>query len=159
VYLLTIIDRSTRWFEAVPLRNMEASMCVDAFISSWVARFGVPQTVATDRGTQFTSALRSSACTSLGTKHVLTTAYHPQSNGMVERRAHCTGSSMMRYVHVEQVLRGILIFHGCCWAYVLCLRKILQCLQLSWLLGPHWYCLDSSCMCQILHVWTCRRLL
>jgi hypothetical protein len=44
VYLLTIIDRSTRWFEAVPLRNMEASMCVDAFIASWVARFDVSET-------------------------------------------------------------------------------------------------------------------
>ncbi len=51
VYLLTIIDRSTRWFEAVPLRNMEASTCVDAFIANWVARFGVPETVTTDRGT------------------------------------------------------------------------------------------------------------
>ncbi len=85
MYLLTIIDRSTRWFEAVPLKNMEASTCVDAFISSWVARFGVPGTFTTDRGTQFTSALWSSTCTSLGIKHVLTTAYHPQSNGMVER--------------------------------------------------------------------------
>jgi hypothetical protein len=57
VYLLTIIDRSTRWFEAVPLRNMEASTYVDAFIStSWVAHFGMPEIVATDRGTQFTSA-------------------------------------------------------------------------------------------------------
>jgi hypothetical protein len=84
VYLLTIIDRSTRWFEAVPLRNMEASKCVDAFIANWVARFGVPVTVTTYRGAQFTSTLWSSACTSLGIKHVLTTAYHPQSNGMVE---------------------------------------------------------------------------
>ncbi len=85
MYLLTIIDRSTRWFEAVPLKNMEASTCVDAFIAGWVARFGVLGTVTTDRGTQFTSALWSSTCTSLGIKHVLTTAYHPQSNGMVER--------------------------------------------------------------------------
>jgi hypothetical protein len=58
---------------------------VDAFIANWVAHFGVPETVTTDRGTQFTSALWSSACTSLGIKHMLTTAYHPQSNGMVER--------------------------------------------------------------------------
>jgi hypothetical protein len=146
VYLLTIIDKSTRWFEAVPLRNMEASTCVDAFIASWVACFGVPETVTTDRGTQFTSALWSSACTSPGIKHVLTTAYHPQSNGMVE----CVqGSSRMPCVHMERVLRGTLIFHGCCWAYVLHLRRILQCLQLSWLLGHHWYCQDSSCTCQI----------
>ncbi len=54
VYLLTIIDRSTRWFEAVPLRNMEASTCEDAFIANWVARFGVPATVTMDRVAQFT---------------------------------------------------------------------------------------------------------
>ncbi len=34
VYLLTIIDSSTRWFEAVPLRNLEASTCVDIFIAN-----------------------------------------------------------------------------------------------------------------------------
>jgi transposase InsO family protein len=114
VYLLTIIDRSTRWFEAVPLRNMEASMCVDAFISSWVARFGVPETVTTDRGTQFTSALWSSTCTSLGIKHVLTTAYHPQSNGMVEceHRQHkdalrARGAGPAWHSHLPWVLLGL----------------------------------------------------
>jgi hypothetical protein len=30
VYLLSIINRSTRWVKAVPLRNMEASKCIDA---------------------------------------------------------------------------------------------------------------------------------
>ncbi len=84
MYLLTIIDRSTRWFEAVPLRNMEASTCADAFIANWVARFGMPAIVTKDRGAQFTSSLWTAACTSLGIKHVLTTAYHPQSNRMVE---------------------------------------------------------------------------
>jgi transposase InsO family protein len=54
-------------------------------------------TVKTDRGTQFTSPLWTGACTSLGgIKHVLTTAYHPQSNGMVER-VH-TGRSRMPHV-------------------------------------------------------------
>jgi hypothetical protein len=151
-YLLTIIDRSTSWFEAVPLKNMEASMCVDAFISSWVARFGVPGTVTTDRGTQFTSALWSSTCTSLGIKHVLTTAYHPQSNGMVER--------------VHRQLKDALRARGAGpawhshlpWAYVPHPRRILQYLQRSWSLGHHWFFLDSSCTCQILHVSTCRRL-
>ncbi len=32
-------------------------------------------------------------------------------------------------MHVERGLRGTLIFCGCCWAYVLHLRRILQCLQ------------------------------
>jgi hypothetical protein len=38
-YLLTATDRSSRWVEALPLRNMEASTCTDAFIADWVARF------------------------------------------------------------------------------------------------------------------------
>ncbi len=156
MYLLTIIDRSTRWFEAVPLKNMEASTCVDAFISSWVARFGVPGTVTTDRGTQFTSALWSSTCTSLGIKHVLTAAYHPQSNGMVER-VHRQLKDALRAR--GGALRGTPIFHGCCWAYVPPPRRILHYLQRSWSLGHHWFFLDSSCTCQILHVSTCRYLL
>jgi len=84
-YLLTIIDRSSRWLEAVPLRDMEAASVADAFVHSWVARFGVPAQVTSDRGTQFMSSTWSSLCTKLGILHISTTAYHPQSNGMVER--------------------------------------------------------------------------
>jgi hypothetical protein len=41
--------------------------------------------ITLDRGSQFTSALWDSLCNTLGIKHVQTTAYHPQSNGLVER--------------------------------------------------------------------------
>jgi hypothetical protein len=44
----------------------------------------VPATITTDRGTQITSAVWTSTCMGLGIKHMLTTAYHPQSNGVVE---------------------------------------------------------------------------
>jgi transposase InsO family protein len=83
-YLLTIIDRATRWLEAVPLRNMETTTCVEALISTWVSRYGVPSNITTDRGRQFTSALWSGLCQRLGVTHITTTAYHPHSNGMVE---------------------------------------------------------------------------
>jgi hypothetical protein len=84
VYLLTTIDRLTRWVKAVPLRNMEASMSRDAFIANWVACFDVLATATTDSGTQFTSASWTGTCMRLGIKQVPTTAYHPQSIGMVE---------------------------------------------------------------------------
>jgi transposase InsO family protein len=114
VYLLTIIDRSTRWFEAVPPRNMEASMRVDAVIANWVARFGMPATVTMDRGAQFTSTLWTSACKSLGIKHVLTTAYHPQSNGIVEHvhrqlkdALRARGAGAAWHSHLPWVLMGL----------------------------------------------------
>ncbi len=84
-YLLTMVDRTTRWLEAAPLRTMEAAVCADAFIAAWVTRFGVPATVTTDRGRQFSSAVWSILCQRLNIQHIETTAYHPQSNGMVER--------------------------------------------------------------------------
>ena len=85
LYIFTIIDRTTRWLEAIPLKKMSASTCSKVFFSHWVSRFGVPATVTSDRGTQFTSDTWQQLCKRLGCRHVTTTAYHPQANGMVER--------------------------------------------------------------------------
>lgn len=85
LYIFTIIDRTTRWLEAVPLKEMSAAACKTAFLYNWVARFGVPATLTSDRGTQFTSDTWQTLCRQLGIQHVCTTAYHPQANGMVER--------------------------------------------------------------------------
>ena len=48
IYIFTIIDRTTRWLEAIPLKDMTASTCTSVFMASWVARFGVPATVTSD---------------------------------------------------------------------------------------------------------------
>ena len=84
-HLLTIVDRSTRWPEVIPLKSITAEVCADTFVQEWVARFGTPHTITTDRGTQFTSSTWACMCKTIGAQHILTTAYHPQSNGMVER--------------------------------------------------------------------------
>jgi hypothetical protein len=56
LYLLTMVDRTSRWLEAVPLKDISAASCVAAVLSCWLARFGVPETLTSDRGTQFASA-------------------------------------------------------------------------------------------------------
>ena len=53
-YLLTIIDRNTRWIEVAELQDISAPTVVSSFIRTWVARYGVPVTAVTDRGCQFT---------------------------------------------------------------------------------------------------------
>jgi len=84
-YLFTIVDRTTRWPEAIPLTGISAADCAAALFSGWIQRFGVPAYITSDRGAQFTSALWSSLCELLAITHIQTTAYHPQSNGLVER--------------------------------------------------------------------------
>jgi transposase InsO family protein len=102
-YLLTIIDRTSRWMEAVPM-----------VVEFWIARYGVPHTVTTDRGTQFASATWACMVDKLGLQLIMTTAYHPQANGMVERlhrqvkealRARQCGASRME--HLPWVLLGL----------------------------------------------------
>ncbi|XP_066964341.1 uncharacterized protein [Macrobrachium rosenbergii] len=56
-YLLTIIDRSTRWPEATPMQEDTASACTKALFSSWISRFSVLDHRTTDRGPAFLSKL------------------------------------------------------------------------------------------------------
>ena len=85
-YLLTCVDGYTRWPEAIPLTSITAESVAQAFLHSWISRFGVPSTIiVTDRGRQFESNLWHHLMVLLGIRRARTTAYNPQSNGMVER--------------------------------------------------------------------------
>ena len=84
-YLFTIIDRYTRWPEAIPMADATAATCARALLSHHVAQFGVPTDITSDRGPQFTSNLWNALSTLLGAQLHRTTAYHPQANGIVER--------------------------------------------------------------------------
>ena len=84
-YLLTIIDRFTRWPEVIPIEDIGAETVADALIFNWFSRYGIPDTITTDRGSQFQSALFGKLLRVLGIKHQQTTAYHAQSNGLIER--------------------------------------------------------------------------
>lgn len=94
-YLFTIVDRFTRWPEAIPLADAQTITCAKAFAFHWIARFGVPAEVTSDRGSQFTSELWSILSQLNGTRLHRTTAYHPQSNGLVERFHRHLKSSLM----------------------------------------------------------------
>ena len=73
-HLLSVVNRTTRWAKAIPLRSTTAQMVADSFLANWVARFGMPAIITTYQGTQFTSCTWQCMCRALGSKHVQTTA-------------------------------------------------------------------------------------
>lgn len=84
IYLLTCVDRFSRWPEAIPLPNCSSETAAKAFLERWVALYGCPVTVTSDRGSHFEGAFQA-LLNCLGCKHSRTTAYHPAANGLVER--------------------------------------------------------------------------
>ena len=84
-YLLTIVDRFSRWPTAIPIKDIAVNTILDAFAHGWVATFGVPSSITTDRGSQFLSAAWTQLMSTWGIRTHTTTAYHPEANGLVER--------------------------------------------------------------------------
>ncbi len=57
IYIFTIIDRMSKWMEAIPLSETSAAACTKTLTFTWISHFGVPETITSDRGPQFTSNL------------------------------------------------------------------------------------------------------
>ena len=77
-FLLTIVDRSTKWLEAYPMRQATASECSQAFLQ-WLSRFGCPATVVSDNGNAFVSNLYKDIMDKFNIKVNYTPAYHAQT--------------------------------------------------------------------------------
>ncbi|XP_063585382.1 uncharacterized protein LOC134762766 [Penaeus indicus] len=98
-YLLTIMCATTRYPEAIPLRNLTAKSVVKA-LTKFFTQFGIPNKVQSDQGANFTSGLFQQVMNELSIKQYLSTAYHPESQGALER-FHQTFKCMLRKYCVE----------------------------------------------------------
>ena len=83
-YILTMVDYSTRYTEAIALPKNETERIAEVLISLF-SRVGIPAEILSDRGSQFTSQLKKEVSRLLGIKQLMTTPYHPQCNGLVEK--------------------------------------------------------------------------
>ncbi len=71
--------------EAVSLSDTSVTAFAEALTFSWISRFGVPETITSDRGPQFILNLQFKLCEMLNISHRQTTTYHPESNKAIKR--------------------------------------------------------------------------
>ena len=99
-FALVLIDLATRWIEVVPLREITSERICNALLSIFT-KYGFPNIILSDNGTQFVSNLTDAFAQLLDISQIFSTRYHPQSNGCVER-ANQTIKLMIEKVCIEK---------------------------------------------------------
>jgi hypothetical protein len=84
-YVLTFQDELSKYTLALPIKQEDAQTIARAFMEEVILKFGIPQMVLTDQGSNFMSEVFTSVCKLLRIKRIKYSAYHPQSNGALER--------------------------------------------------------------------------
>ena len=98
-YLLTVMCASTRFPEVFPLRNIKTHT-ISRVLVKFFTTFGLPREIQSDQGSNFTSREFGKMLSGFGVKHVLASAYHPESQGVLER-FHSTLKVMLRTFCLE----------------------------------------------------------
>jgi transposase InsO family protein len=78
------VDKFSKWIEATPITNQEATTAVK-FFESIVFRYGVPHSIITDNGSNFTSGEFQEFTKDMGIQISYASVAHPQTNGQVEK--------------------------------------------------------------------------
>src|SRR5262245_54699630 len=84
-YIIVAIDYFTKWSEAKALDNICAETVTQFIFEDVICHFGCPKEIQTDNSKSFNNWLIHAMSGRFGTKYAQTIAYHPQSNGLVER--------------------------------------------------------------------------
>ena len=84
-YAVVFMDYLAKWPEVFPTLEQTTLTIAKLLVEQVISRHGVPVELLSDRGSAFLSHLMKEVCQLLGIHRVNTTAYHPQTDGLVER--------------------------------------------------------------------------
>ena len=101
-YIAVFSDYYTRWPEAFALPSTEAPRIAQLLIDEILSRHGAPRTLLSDRGPNFLSSIVKEVCHLMNTRKANTTAYHPQTDGLVERFNGTLAEGLSMYISSHQ---------------------------------------------------------
>jgi transposase InsO family protein len=83
-HVLVAIDKFTKWIEYKPIASLTSAKAVE-FIQDIIFRFGIPNSIITDLGSNFTSSEFFDFCEQRSIQIKYASVAHPRANGQVER--------------------------------------------------------------------------
>lgn len=98
---MTVTDYFSKWPEAKAIPSKEACQVAD-FLHSLFLRHGFCPCVISDQGREFCNQVSDKLFELTDTEHRVTSAYHPQSNGLAERFNQTLIDSLVKKAHDKQ---------------------------------------------------------
>jgi transposase InsO family protein len=84
-HILVMVDYVSKWVETMPCHKASTEESIAMIKSMIFPRFGTPRILISDGGTHFTGKNFKMCLSKLGIEHMVSTAYHPQTNGQAEK--------------------------------------------------------------------------
>ncbi|KAL6418934.1 hypothetical protein ACFW04_011685 [Cataglyphis niger] len=92
----------TKFCMGIPLQNQTSETIAEAFVDRFICIFGAPKAILTDQGRNFISELMRKIAKIFKIRKFRTTAFHPQSNGSLERSHHALGEYLKQYANDQK---------------------------------------------------------
>lgn len=84
-YVVIFLDYLTKWVKAFAVKDQQAETVARLLVEEVVCRYGAPERLLSDQGSNFRSDLIAHVCHLLKIQKVNTLGYHPQTDGLIER--------------------------------------------------------------------------
>jgi len=100
-YILTFQDDLSNYVVAVPIGQQDAEIVARVFVANIVLKYGTPSILQTDQGANFVREVFRNTCKILKIKKIHPTAFHPESQGSLQRRHRVLAEYLRQYVNED----------------------------------------------------------
>jgi len=101
-YILLCVESLSRWPEAFPLKTQSAVEVADCLFNQVFTRYGCPEVLMSDRGTNFMSKVVTRLCNLFHTRRTVSSGFRPQSNSAVENLNRTIWSCLRAYCEKQE---------------------------------------------------------
>lgn len=111
-YVVVAVCYFSKWCEAKALQDKTAESVARFLYDDVICRYGCPDIQISDQGREFTNKLSQELFKLTGTTHRVTSPYHPQANGLVERLNRTIKNSLLKVLQYLFKIIVVLVKEG-----------------------------------------------
>ena len=97
-YIFVIIDAFSHFIITNPTPQINSKHAIQTLLCHWISKFGPPQYLVTDRGSEYVTKDMAQFCTLFNIRHSPRTPYSPWTNGLVKTQNRNLGTHLRLFL-------------------------------------------------------------